>query len=395
MVETLKGIVCVVGIGGMVGGACAATPVPRLWPIEVDGRHGAIDRSGKVVVEPQYDSAIEFSGGMARVTQNGKTGFIDATGRLAISPKKMLSRGSGDFAAEISIAALISPEFSEGLAVFRLDDREGYVDMNGDVAIAAQFDQALPFHDGLAIVRSGSKFGWIDRRGESVIAAAFDKAQPFSDGLACVLVYDKGGYGYIDRKGHWVIDAQFNYAYPFAEGRARAQLKGGYGYIDKAGKTVVEPPGDYRISTDFSGGRAAFHHGAGWGYLDPSGTVAIAPVFFGGYAFHEGLARATLSGGMTPEGKRTEKRFGYIGLDGSFVIQPQFDDAGDFNEGRAGVGADGKYGFVDAQGKLRVALRYAGVESFSGGLARVWIQTAGRGPHAYVDPDGHEVWRSP
>ncbi|MDP9141436.1 MAG: WG repeat-containing protein [Pseudomonadota bacterium] len=393
MVETLKGIVCAVGIGGMVGGAYAASP--RLWPIEVDGKHGAIDRRGKLVVEPQYDSAIEFAGGMARVSQNGKTGFIDATGRLAISPKKSLSRGSGDFAAEISIAALISPEFSEGLAVFRLDDREGYVDVNGDIVIAAQFDQAFPFYDGLAVVRVGSKFGWIDRSGEVVIAATYDKVQPFTDGLACVLVYDKGGYGYIDRKGQWAIAAQFNYAYPFVEARARAQVKGGYAYIDTTGKTVVPPSSDYKLSTDFSNGRAAFRLDAGWGYLDPSGAVAIAPIFFGGYAFREGMARATLTGGMSPEGKRTQKLFGYVGLDGKFVVKPQFDDAGDFNEGRAGVSVDGKYGFIDAQGKLRIEPRYAGVENFSDGLARVWIQTAGRGKHAYVDPDGHEVWTSP
>ncbi len=396
MVETLKGVVCAVGIGGIADISSAAAPSPRLWPIEVDGRHGAIDRSGKQVIEPQYDAPIEFSGGMARVSQNGKTGFVDATGRLAISPKKTISKGSGDFAAEISIAALISPAYSEGLAMFRLDDREGYVDMNGDVAIAARFDQALPFHDGLAIVRVGAKSGWIDRSGEIVIPAVFDKVQAFSDGLACVLVYDKGGYGYIDRKGQWAIAAQFSYAYPFVEGRARAQVEGGYGYIDSTGRTVVAPSGDYRISTDFSGGRAAFHQGtAGWGYLDPSGAIVIAPVFFGGHAFREGLARATLSGGMSAEGKRTAKRYGYIGPDGKFVIAPQFDDAGDFSEGRAGVSVGGRYGFIDAQGKLRVEARYAGVESFSGGLARVWMTNAGRGQHAYVDPDGHEVWRSP
>ncbi|HEY1077209.1 MAG TPA: WG repeat-containing protein, partial [Fontimonas sp.] len=337
-----------------------------------------------------------FFDGMARVTQNGKTGFIDASGRLAISPKKTLSRGSGDFGDEVSIAALMSAQFSEGLAVYGIDGREGYVDTHGDVAIAARFDQAFAFEDGLAIVRVGPRYGWIDRSGAMVIEPVFDKVQPFTDGLACVLVFDKGGYGYIDRQGRWVIDAQFNYAYPFAEGRARAQVKGGYGYIDRSGKTVIAPPADYRLSTDFSNGRAAFRKDSGWGYLDPSSAIVIAPMFFGGHTFHEKLARATLGGGLSADGRKSEKRFGYIGLDGQFAIPPQFADAGDFSEGRAGVSVDGKrYGFIDAQGKLRVEPRYAGVESYSGGLARVWLQAAGRGPHAYVDPDGREVWRSP
>lgn len=394
---TLRGLVCAAGIGGIVGTCAAAPPEPRLWPIEVNGKHGAIDTQGKVVIEPQYDASIEFAGGYARVYQNGKAGFVDASGQLVISPKKTITRGSGDFAAEISVASLMGTEFSEGLVAFGLDGKQGYIDASGSIVIPPKFDEAFAFNDGLAIVRNGSRFGWIDHSGEFVIPASYDKAQPFSDGLACVLVYDKGGYGYIDRKGKWAIEPQFNYAYPHVEGRARAQVKGGYGYIDTHGKVVVPPSPDYRISTDFSDGRAVFNKsGAGWGYLDPSGKIAIEPKFFGGYAFSEGLARATLTGGMNAQSKRTDKLFGYIDRDGTFVIEPQFDDAGDFSEGLAGVLVKGKgYGYVDKKGKLRVAPQYAGVEMYYGGLARVWLQQMGRGPHAYLDTDGKEVWRSP
>ncbi len=390
----LRGLVCA---GGIVGTCVAASAEPRLWPIEVGGKHGAIDRSGKVVIEPQYDASIEFSGGYARVSQNGKAGFVDTRGQLVISPKKAITRGSGDFAAEIPVTSLMGNEFSEGLAPFGLDGKQGYVDAGGDVVIAPAFDDVSPFQDGLAIVRKGSKFGWIDRSGAFVIPAVYDKALPFRDGVACVLVYDKGGYGYVDRKGQWAVEPQFNYAYPHADGRARAQVKGGYGYIDVHGKVVVPPPGDFKISSDFSDGRAPFHKsGVGWGYLDTSGKIVIEPKFFGGYAFSEGLARATLTGGLSAEGKRTEKRYGFIDPDGRFVIEPQFEEAGDFSEGLAGVFVKGKgYGYVDKKGTLRVAPQYAAVEMFHGGLARVWLQQPGRGPHAYLDTDGKEVWRSP
>lgn len=48
------------------------------------GFMGFIDGCGRVVVEPIYDSALEFSEGLARVEKNGKFGFIDKSGKVVI-----------------------------------------------------------------------------------------------------------------------------------------------------------------------------------------------------------------------------------------------------------------------------------------------------------------------
>ena len=49
----------------------------------------------------------------------------------------------------------------------------------------------------------------------------------------------------------------------------------------------------------------------------------------------------------------------------------EYDDVGSFSEGLAWVGKDGKYGFVDKQGKLVIPLDYGNAGSFSEGLALV------------------------
>lgn len=52
--------------------------------IKQNGYMGFIDGCGRVVIEPVYDSALEFSEGLARVEKNGKFGFIDKSGKVVI-----------------------------------------------------------------------------------------------------------------------------------------------------------------------------------------------------------------------------------------------------------------------------------------------------------------------
>lgn len=52
--------------------------------IKQNGYMGFIDGCGRVVIKPIYDSALEFSEGLARVEKNGKFGFIDKSGKVVI-----------------------------------------------------------------------------------------------------------------------------------------------------------------------------------------------------------------------------------------------------------------------------------------------------------------------
>ena len=47
-------------------------------------KYGFIDKNGKVVIEPQFDSASNFSEGFACVKKDDKWGFIDKSGKMVI-----------------------------------------------------------------------------------------------------------------------------------------------------------------------------------------------------------------------------------------------------------------------------------------------------------------------
>ena len=44
-------------------------------------KYGFIDKSGKVVIEPQFDYAEPFSEGLACLEKDGKLGYLDKNGK--------------------------------------------------------------------------------------------------------------------------------------------------------------------------------------------------------------------------------------------------------------------------------------------------------------------------
>ncbi len=128
---------------------------PGLFPVQVGGKYGYMDKTGRLVINPQFDGAWSFSEGLAMVGSGGwgtrKYGYIDKTGKYVIAPQfdKALS-------------------FSGGLARVKIGGKWGYIDMTGKLVIAPQFDKALSFSGGLARVKIGGKWGYIDMTGKFV-----------------------------------------------------------------------------------------------------------------------------------------------------------------------------------------------------------------------------------
>ncbi len=78
-----------------------------------------------------------------------------------------------------------------------------------------------------------------------------------------------------------------------------------------------------------------------------------------------------------------------------FVIQPQFDLVGRFKDGlalvRIGDDKNGKYGFVNKQGKIIIKPQFDGVGDFNDGLARVRIGDWDTGKYGFINKQGKMV----
>jgi len=193
----------------------------RLFPVRLNGKYGYIDTTGSLVIEPQFESAENFSEGFARVRLGGSWGYINSTGRMVFQPNFQLAS-----------------DFSEGLAWVRIGNKTGFIDTRARWVIMPQFDGASRFYEGLAIVSVAKKKGYIDTRGTVVIEPQFDDAYVFSEGLAQVKI--DGKWGYIDKTGKVIVEPQFYEVSSFSEGMAAVAMNQ-WGYIDTTGKVVIEP----------------------------------------------------------------------------------------------------------------------------------------------------------
>lgn len=185
-----------------------------LYPIEHNGRWGYINEKGKIVVEPQFDHAWDFSEGCGRVETKGKQGFIDKFGRIVAQPK---FDNAGDFSfgrapvqkgeiwgyidgagrmviqreypnkhwkEEWAVEEL--PRFSDGVAVIVTSGGTDFIDQSGKVVTHLKEQVFTSFSEGLGLIEMNSKYGWIDKSGKTVIKPQFDYAKSFSEGLAAV-----------------------------------------------------------------------------------------------------------------------------------------------------------------------------------------------------------------
>jgi hypothetical protein len=197
-----------------------AVLVNNLW--------GYMGVDGQWIMKPLFLYAGKFSDGVAYVELKGGYGFIDKTGKILPLNDSLQNYSSG------------YKTFSDGLGVVRNHDAKfGFIDTNGSLVIACQFDDVTYFTEGMAGIKQNGKYGYIDKKGTVTVQPQFDLIDAFCDGMARVKLNDK--WGFVDKSGAVIAEPQFDDVWNFSQGLACVQKDDKWGYIDKSGKWAVEP----------------------------------------------------------------------------------------------------------------------------------------------------------
>ncbi len=188
--------------------------------------------------------------------EDDKFGFVDKAGNLAI-PCQWKD----------------AYHFREGLALVKDDNgKYGYIDKVGKVVIPCQWIDAKGFSEGVARVWDDIGKYFIDKTGKVVIRSQWKEISDFSEGLA-LIKNDNWMSGFIDMTGKVTIHCQWGFAAPFCEGLALVRdYNWKYGFIDKTGKVVI--PCQWKDAESFSGGLARVKDSNGKEYyIDKTGRV--------------------------------------------------------------------------------------------------------------------------
>lgn len=295
---------------------------------------GYMNKEGKLVVDYIYDEAADFSEGLAWVANEEFQGFIDKQGNKVLDGAKYY----------VPDAGMLNYMFKNGMAcVVKMDD-EG-----------------------------NAKYGYINKQGQEVVPCKYDAANPFSEGKASVGVYKEENadalfpyvYSYIDTEGKVLFSCKEGLkAGDFHEGMAWVTADAQqYGFIDTTGTQVI-PLRYYTDEVAMPKFIADFNEGY---------TVSGMEDYVGMETFtvYKLMDKMMVRPSFKVEGPVYEgvalnsdnKKFGFIKPDGTQVVPCEYDYtpscvAGDmisssyrFNEGVAAVRKNGKWGYIDLNGK--------------------------------------------
>lgn len=232
--------------------------------VQIKGKYGFIDKSGKIIVNPIYEDAQDFKEGLAAVAKKDEKkdevlwGYIDKTGAVKINFQFVKDKDKW----------FCEPgSFRDGLAFTSSDGKQwGCIDKDGKYQINPQFEgdfgNPYEFINGVSLVSQGGSYGYIDKKGKYIINPQFKEARRFSANNFAAVQHSDGKWGFINKEGKYEINPQFEeVAVGFFGKIAFVKSSDKYGIIDKKGLYIVNPQFDdvklydigsnYGVKTDY------------------------------------------------------------------------------------------------------------------------------------------------
>ena len=256
--------------------SCTVTFENGLYIFSRDGKKGALDTSGEVAIEPQFDWIENFypDNGYAVASKDGKYGIIDKNGNTIVDfvYDSIGTKNDDDGTFYIieqdgkwgimdeSCRIVKEPCFSgfdvstvypeEGLVKIR-EEQEGTSDglyglMTTDGKILLDclyYDISDPSGGRIAVAEDYDRWAFFDFEGNQITDFIYQDTGDFSEGLAFVREADRSGF--IDQNGTFLFSVDAGSIYNvktvyFSEGLAPvSNTQGGAFYVDKTGRTVL------------------------------------------------------------------------------------------------------------------------------------------------------------
>jgi hypothetical protein len=309
---------------------------------------GYADLTGNLIIEAKYKKCIGFSEDGLAAIYDGKLKqfyFINIKGET-------LSTEVTDFKL-IEILLFGMKGFNDGFAAVEINEKWGFLNTEGKLAIPAIYDKVTIFNDGYAAVQRDGKFFSVDGNSAEfpVDIPGIEDLNDFSEQLATFRLADDK-VGFVDGTGKVVIEAKFQAAGDFRGGLAWAKNNAGLvGYINPQGAWVIEPKFEAGKNYNAQSGLARVKTAETWAYVNAKGEMMVMNDSESWDDFSCGLARGKKGG-----------KFGFFNAKGEWAIQPQFDGARDFKNGYASVRSGELWGVIDKTGNWVIKPKFEDIK---------------------------------
>lgn len=266
-----------------------------------------------------YDEIRTIRNNSAVFVHNGYYGLLNAEGQIQI-------RGANSW---------VGPLSSDGeMAAVEKDGEYYYADENGYRIEAPQEGQKVEalgvLEDNIAPAKINGKWGYINGKFEEISPFSWDDATAMKKGIGAVKQGDK-----------WALmNEKFELLTDFIYDDVKTDE---YGYCSMGGAYIFVKIGDAYQLVNEKG--------------EPIGEDRYEDAF----PFAE----------EAPASVKKNGKWGFIGTDGNFVIEPQYENAKSFSGGLAPVDTGNGWGYINEENQLVIADDFSDAGNFIQGIAPV------------------------
>jgi hypothetical protein len=377
---------------------------------------------GNRVTDFSIDSVSSFYKGFAIIYQDHLQGLIDRDGAVRFEAKYSSIRigDSGRVFTQLPNEWLLINEKNETVKRIFADDLTpldekrlvigkgnvfGLTDSDLNPLVPVQFDGLLEIEPGKYFAKRNAKWGVIDEQGGNLIPCSFDSLVRERESYCA---YRKNlGWQLIDTDGKELTDKYYDGLALDGQGGFRCVRKGFSGMINAEGREYIHcvfdsitTPVDGLVAVKFKGNYGIISSNEDWAvapqpfpltvinkqrYLQRQPTNNFVKSFTGEILYFTPYRLVFYPENFVeflPDG--TEKTISYNGETMHRVPRPEnVSEIFPESEGFRGIKKDGRYGFMDQRGRLRIANRYDSIGEFHEGLAAIKLI----GKWGFVNPD--------
>lgn len=330
--------------------------------VEKNGLYGSIDLSGKELLQCEYDKieALEGVQNTFKITKDGKVGIADNKGNVLITPSY----------AEITS---LDKDKSQGFIVKSSDGKYGIVDTANKQVLETKYDTVEKiYRNDYYVVTENGKQEVVKKAGDKVLSGNYDKIEAILQNPENGIIYkQKEKYGIMNLSGDVVIKPEYEKLKEGASGSIIAKKDSKYGIIDLQGNQKVEfkyqnlsynEKADLYIAEDDqyeneildsnyqvkqTGYLIELNTDKGYMELNQNNSYK-----YYNFKFEEQNAENIFTSNTLFASKKDGK-YGFVDKNGKTVVDYIYDDVTSQNSyGYAGIKKDGKWGAIDKDGKV-------------------------------------------
>lgn len=330
--------------------------------IQKDGKFGLINLTGKVILEPQYEEIIAVEGikNSLKIQKDGKFGIASAEGKIIIEPQY----------ADITN---LGKDDKSGYIVKSDDGKFGIVDYSAKQVLEAKYDEIKKISgNDLYVVKQNDTLKVVGKDGNDIITQGFNDIKQILSNQEDGVIYIKDNkYGVMKSSGEVTINAEYEELKEAQKGILIAKKDGKYGAIDLEKNEKI--PFKYNTLTynEVANLYIAEDENYNADIINSNYEVKLTGILskidtekgymslrigeeykYYNFKFEEKQLSDIFTSNTLFLSKKDGK-YGFVDKEGKVIVDYIYDDATEQNScGYAAIKKDGKWGSIDSKGNI-------------------------------------------